>query len=53
MATPLKDKKRRQQSKETRRTGNLSIFLSFLLFPTGVKLRIRADEQGNEATLYP
>jgi hypothetical protein len=36
---------------ESGRTGNLS--LSFLSFPAGVKLRIRTDEEGNEAILDP
>jgi hypothetical protein len=46
-----RDKKGKQQSVERGRTGNLS--LSFLSFPAGVKLRIRTDEEGNEAILDP
>jgi hypothetical protein len=48
---PQRDKKKKEKSMGNGRTGNLS--LSFLSFPAGVKLRIRTDEEGNEAILDP
>jgi hypothetical protein len=45
-ATKRQDERCGGKSKEKR-------FFLFCSFPAGVKLRIRADELGNEATLDP